>query len=211
MKLVMMCAVAAFLVAGAAEGRTIVEMEKEISVLKNESGKLKRTPIVVLGSKQDNLSDEQKCATSTYNINLAQSKERIKYRTQKVITINPEYACPIHKCLFVGDHCPGNVNKVKRGMGMSVGGESVCCKAETKIGTSNFCNMGSEYDLSYRSWKLLKAKIPEGELQEARLREIDDEIASLRKEIKALQDEQEKERIARRQQTAKNKKPGKKK
>ena len=71
MKLVMMCAVAAFLVAGAAEGRTIVEMEKEISVLKNESGKLKRTPIVVLGSKQDNLSDEQKCATSTYNINLA--------------------------------------------------------------------------------------------------------------------------------------------
>ena len=61
MKLVMMCAVAAFLVAGAAEGRTIVEMEKEISVLKNESGKLKRTPIVVLGSKQDNLSEEQKC------------------------------------------------------------------------------------------------------------------------------------------------------
>ena len=41
MKLVMMCAVAAFLVVGAAEGRTIVEMEKEISVLKNESGKLK--------------------------------------------------------------------------------------------------------------------------------------------------------------------------
>ena len=31
------------------------------------------------------------------------------------------------------------------------------------------------------------------------------------REIKALQDEQQKERIARRQQAAKNKKPGKKK
>ena len=43
----------------------------------------------------------------------------------------------------MGDHCPALPG----------------CKSETKIGTSNFCGLGSDYDLSYRTWKLLAAKI----------------------------------------------------
>ena len=56
------------------------------------------------------------------------------------------------------------------------------CKSETKLGTSNFCNLGPDYDLSYRTWKLLKAKMQESDLQEARLDEIEKNIQELRAE-----------------------------
>ena len=64
------------------------------------------------------------------------------------------------------------------------------CKSEKKIGTGNFCNPGPEYDLSYRTWKALRAKIPESEVQEARLKEIEKEIADLRAEQTEIKKQQ---------------------
>ena len=147
-------------------GRTITEIDKEIAALRNERVKLQKNPIFVWGSKQENLSEKQKCATSAYNINIAHAKERAKYKSMRVVTLNPQYVCSIHKAIYVDDHCP-----------VSPG-----CKSETRIGTSNFCNLGMDYDLSYRTWKMLKEKMPEGEAQEARLNEIDREVSDLRAE-----------------------------
>ena len=147
-------------------GRTIMEIDKEIVVLRNEYTKLQQNPIFIWGSKQNNLSEQQKAATSAYNVNIAQGKERGKYKTKKVVTLNPEYVCPVHKVIYVGDHCPALPG----------------CKSETRIGTSNFCGLGSDYDLSYRTWKLLTAKIPESETQESRLHDIEKEIADKRAE-----------------------------
>ena len=155
-------------------GRTITEIDKEIVVLRNEYTKLQQNPIFIWGSKQENLSEKQKCATSAYNINIAQGKERKLYKTKRVVTLNPEYVCPIHKAIYVNDHCP------------SMSG----CKSETKIGTGNFCNLGAEYDLSYRTWLVLKGKIPESDTQEARLREIEKEIADLRAEQAEIKKQQ---------------------
>ena len=98
-------------------GRTIIEIDKEIVVLRNEYTKLQQNPIFIWGSKQENLSEKQKCATSAYNINIAQGKERKLYKTKRVVTLNPEYVCPIHKAIYVNDHCP------------SMSG----CKSETKM------------------------------------------------------------------------------
>ena len=159
-------------------GRTITEIDKEIVVLRNEYTKLQQNPIFIWGSKQNNLSEQQKTATSAYNVNIAQGKERGKYKTKKVVTLNPEYVCPVHKVIYVGDHCalPG-------------------CKSETRIGTSNFCGLGSDYDLSYRTWKLLTAKIPESEAQESRLRDIEKEIADKRAEQAELLKQQRQEKL----------------
>ena len=170
-------------------GRTTSDVAKDISALNNEFTQLQKNPIVILGSKQEGLSEDQKKATSTYNVNIAQGKERARYKTKKVITVNPTYVCPIHKVLFITDSCPS----------------AFSCKAEKSIGTKNFAGMGSDYDLSYRTWKLLKAKIPEGETQEARLREIETEISALREEMKALKNEESKKAAE------KYAKPGKKK
>ena len=65
-------------------GRTITEIDKEIVVLRNEYTKLQQNPIFIWGSKQNNLSEQQKSATSAYNVNIAQGKERGKYKTKKV-------------------------------------------------------------------------------------------------------------------------------
>ena len=160
-------------------GRTITEIDKEIVVLRNEYTKLQQNPIFIWGSKQNNLSEQQKSATSAYNVNIAQGKERGKYKTKKVVTLNPEYVCPVHKVIYVGDHCPALPG----------------CKSETKIGTSNFCGLGSDYDLSYRTWKLLAAKIPESEVQESRLRDIEKEIADKRAEQAELLKQQRQEKL----------------
>ena len=154
------------LVSLAGYGRTIREIDKEISTLRNEYSKLQQKPIFIWGTKQDNLREQQKAATSAYNINIAQGKERGKYKSKRVIALNPEYVCPLHKKIFKDDACPEDGN----------------CKAKEKVGTSNFYNLGAEYDLSYRTWKLLKEKIPEADAQEARLKEIEQQIADLRAE-----------------------------
>ena len=167
------------LVASVGYGRTITEIDKEIVVLRNEYTKLQQNPIFIWGSKQNNLSEQQKSATSAYNVNVAQGKERGKYKTKKVVTLNPEYVCPVHKVIYVGDHCPALPG----------------CKSETKIGTSNFCGLGSDYDLSYRTWKLLTAKIPESEVQESRLRDIEKEIADKRAEQAELLKQQRQEKL----------------
>lgn len=44
--------------------RTITEIEKEISTLRDEYIKLQKNPIFIWGSKQQNLSEKQKCATA---------------------------------------------------------------------------------------------------------------------------------------------------
>ena len=172
------------------DARTIVEIEKEIRELHNEYVNLQKTPIFVWGSKQQNLSEKQKCATSAYNINIAQGKERNQYKTKRVVTLNPEYICSIHKAIYVSDHCP-----VAPG-----------CKTETRIGTGNFCNLGPEYDLSYKTWKALKEKIPEGEAQEARLKEIEKKIADLRAEQTEIKKQQSPNKI-KNAKTATNKAP----
>ena len=161
------------------DARTITEIEKEISALHNEYVKLQQNPIFIWGSKQQNLSEKLKCATSAYNINIAQGKERKLYKTKRVVTLNPEYVCSIHKAIYVNDHCP-----VVPG-----------CKSQTKIGTGNFCNLGPEYDLSYKTWKALKAKMPESEAQEARLKEIEKEIADLRAEQTKIKKQQSPNKI----------------
>ena len=160
-------------------GRTITEIDKEIVVLRNEYTKLQQNPIFIWGSKQNNLSEQQKSATSAYNVNIAQGKERGKYKTKKVVTLNPEYVCPVHKVIYVGGHCPALPG----------------CKSETRIGTSNFCGLGSDYDLSYRTWKLLTAKIPESEAQESRLRAIEKEITDKRAEQAELLKQQRQEKL----------------
>ena len=167
------------LVASVGYGRTITEIDKEIVVLRNEYTKLQQNPIFIWGSKQNNLSEQQKAATSAYNVNIAQGKERGKYKTKKVVTLNPEYVCPVHKVIYVGDHCPALPE----------------CKSETRIGTSNFCGLGSDYDLSYRTWKLLTAKIPESEAQESRLRAIEKEITEKRAEQAELLKQQRQEKL----------------
>lgn len=150
--------------------RTIPEMEQEIVALRNEAVQLQKRPIVIYGSKQENLSDRQKRTTSAYNMNIAQSKERGKYKSKVVITINPIYACPLHKCFIIDGRC-------------EVAGRG--CKAIHKIGTMNFNNRGEDWDLSYRCWTALRDEIPVGVAQERRLREIDAEIAEIKDEIKA--------------------------
>lgn len=168
---------------GIVHARTITEMEKNITSLNNEYIKLQKNPIVIFGGKQENVDDVRKRATSAYNINLAQGKERSAYKTKVVITINPIYVCPIHKCFFINDNCEKAVN----------------CKAKTNIGTKNFAGRGADWDLSYRCWKALKDEIPAGVEQEKRLKEIEDEIAGIRAEIKAEQDAQQAERIAKKE------------
>ena len=160
-------------------GRTIMEIDKEIVVLRNEYTKLQQNPIFIWGSKQNNLSEQQKSATSAYNVNIAQGKERGKYKTKKVVTLNPEYVCPVHKVIYVGGLCPALPG----------------CKSETRIGTSNFCGLGSDYDLSYRTWKLLTAKIPDSEAQESRLRAIEKEITDKRAEQAELLKQQRQEKL----------------
>ena len=158
-------------VATSANARLVSEIDKDIAKLRNEATKLNKHPIVVWGSKQDKLSPEQKCATSRYNINLAQAKERKNYKSKTVITLNPEYVCSIHKKVYVDGRvaCPPE------------------CKSIERIGTSNFCNLGAEYDLSFRSWNLLKEKMPDGEIQEERLTEIEKEISILRDEKREVE------------------------
>lgn len=154
-----------------ANARLVSEIDKDIVKLRNEATKLQKNPIVVWGSKQEKLSPEQKCATSRYNINLAQAKERKNYKSRTVITLNPEYVCSIHKKVYVD-------------------GRPTCspeCKSIERIGTSNFCNLGAEYDLSFRSWNLLKEKMPDGEIQEERLKEIEKEISILQDEKRAVE------------------------
>ena len=56
------------------DARTITKIEKEISTLHNEYVKLQQNPIFIWGSKRQNLSEKQKCATSAYNINIAQGR-----------------------------------------------------------------------------------------------------------------------------------------
>ncbi len=118
------------------------------------------------------------------------SRERKLYKTKRVVTLNPEYVCSIHKAIYVNDHCP-----VAPG-----------CKSETKIGTGNFCNLGPEYDLSYKTWKALKAKMPESEAQEARVKEIEKEIADLRAEQTEIKKQQSPNKI-KKAQTATGKTP----
>lgn len=149
-----------------ANARLVSEIDKDIVKLRNEATALQKNPIVVWGSKQEKLSPEQKKATSRYNINLAQAKERKNYKSKIVITLNPEYVCSVHKLVYENGRaaCPSD------------------CKSISRIGTSNFCNLGSQYDLSFRTWNLLKDKMPEGEAQEKRLKEIEQEIRALRDE-----------------------------
>ena len=145
-------------------GQTISDLDKQISALINEAKQLNKKPIVVWGNKQEGLSETQKNATSRYNVNIAQTNERKKFKTKVVITLNPEYICPKHNCPIKNAICEKGGN----------------CKAVTRIGTANFCNLGQEYDLSYRSWDLLRQKMDEGKVQERRLTEIENEIKSLK-------------------------------
>ena len=147
-------------------GQTIADLDKQISALNNEAKQLNKNPIVVWGNKQEGLSETQKNATSRYNVNIAQTNERKKFKTKVVITLNPEYICPKHNCPIRNAICEKGGN----------------CKAVTRIGTANFCNLGQEYDLSYRSWNLLRQKMDEGQAQEARLTEIENEIKNLRQQ-----------------------------
>ena len=155
-------------------GRTIKEVEKEISTLRREFTKLQQNPVFVWGTRQENKSEQQKAATSSYNIIAAQGKERSKYKSKRVITLNPEYVCPIHKKVYKNDNCPSDGK----------------CKAKDKSGVANFNNLGNEYDMSYRSWKLLKEKIPETEAQEAKLKELEAKIAELRVEQAEIKKQQ---------------------
>jgi len=155
-----------FVLVSTCNARTITEIEKEIKDLRNEYTQLQQTPIFIWGTKQQNLSEKQKCGTAAYNINIAQGKEWKLYKTKRVVTLNPQYVCAIHKAIYKTDRCP-----VQPG-----------CKSETSIGTANFCNLGTKYNLSYATWKVLKERIPASEVQEARLKEIEETIFELRAE-----------------------------
>ena len=154
--------------------RTMTEIEREISELHNEYVRLRQNPIFVWGSKQKNPSEKQKGATSACNINMARGEERKSYKTKRVVALNPGHVCPIHKVIYVGDRCPASPG----------------CKSGTGIGTGNFCNLGPECDLSYKTWKALKEKMPEGEAREAGLKEIDKSISALREEQSEIKKQQ---------------------
>lgn len=178
--------------------RTMSEIEKEITELNNEYVQLQKKPIVVWGKKQEGKGLVQKRATSVYNINLAQGSDKKAYKTKTVVSVNPTYICPIHKYEYEGGHCPVGclgygssgvvVRSVKRANNNSRKSNYDLdhCRSEKIFGTSNFCNLGPDYDLSYRSWKLLSDSIPAGEAQEARLKEIESKIDSLKKEKQDL-------------------------
>ncbi len=202
----------------ALQARTVSEINKEISALENESRKLKKNPIIVLGHKQDNMTDERKKGTSLYNICAAQGKEYSKYRTKNIIAINPVYVCPLHKCLVTDGTCSGSdSSSCRNGMGGGIGGMGGMkrqqgnssrsfgggggggCKAMDTNGTKNYMNLGAEYDTSYRSWKLLRDRIPEGEAQEKRLEEIDEQIKALKAEAKEVYEQQRQERREKRE------------
>ncbi|MCR5413142.1 MAG: hypothetical protein K6F50_00235 [Kiritimatiellae bacterium] len=205
-KCILFAAVA--LAALSAFSETVTEVNKKISALSREASKLKKNPIFVWGTKQEGLSDKQKCGTSQFNIvAVSKSKEFKKYRSSKIIALNPVYICPLHKCIVENGVCNGPAEesgKNGRGYGQSGrvfgggrgfgggygGGDEGGCKAMDRLGTSNFCNLGKEYDLSYRSWKLMKDKMPESEAQETRLKEIEEEIATLKARAKEILREQ---------------------
>lgn len=178
--------------------RSIPEIEAEIRALNNEYIQLQKNPIVIWGKKQEGKGQVQKRATSTYNINIAQGSDRKKYKTKKVISINPTYICPIHKYEYEDGHCPVgcigygssyvvvHTTRRRNDRRRKSNHDLDHCRSERFYGTSNFCNLGPDYDLSYRTWKMLADMIPDGEVQESRLREIDAEIGKLKEEIKEI-------------------------
>lgn len=175
MKIVLMSLVlsATMLIFADEETKTIRDMEQDIAVLHNEYINLQKNPIVILGKKQEGLTPEQMKASVAYNMNIAQGADRKAYKTKKVVSINPIYICPIHKVQCTRD------------------GKKRCfCKAMDRHGIANFGGLGSEYDGSFRAWNLLYDKIPEGEAQEKRLREIEEEEKSIKAEIQKKKMEQ---------------------
>lgn len=196
------------LAALAVRAETVTEVEKQIQALGREATQLKKNPIFVWGYKQENLDEKQKCSTAQYNIvKVSRTKEFKKYRSKTIIALNPVYVCPLHKCLVENGTCSGGESSSMGGMGgRPVYGNGMMgrgsrrgdddeggCKAMKRLGTSNFANLGKDYDLSYRSWKLMKDKMPESEAQEKRLAEIDEELGRLKERKRELMREQSRE------------------